>query len=330
MSKTNSRKINPPPIVFILIGVATLITVFHFSEIKKIIFPLSSGKINLIQSKNELIASVFNVPSGTFRYSGSTSWAELRKDIHPIIELSFPALNLYYINPESGDPSSDKGIEMLLDGKIDFVQSSKGIPDIFLEKARQKSVELKEIKIAVSGFAIAVHPSLNIPGLTMADYQRIMKGEIKNWKELGGSDLLIHIYSTEKKSSENALVISVKTTTKAFSKIAKDPAGLHVASIALAVPQCGVKTLPIGLDAAHLVAPYNEPLIPASKCSAQNRNQVNVNVLESKAYPLLRNLSVVMIADSGRQQQLGETYAQMLLSTQGQELIRRAGYLNYQ
>jgi phosphate transport system substrate-binding protein len=322
MFKSYSKKINPPPIVFVFIGIAIFIGVFKFYPKTKL---FSSSKLN-----HNLIGSVRNVPSGTFRYSGSTSWAELRKGMHPIIELIFPNFNLQYINPESGDPSSGKGIEMLLDGKIDFVQSSKGITDTLLLKAQQKGIKLKEIPIAVSGFAIAVHPNLDIPGLTMEEYQKIIKGEIKNWKELGGPNLEIHIYRKDEKFLDRASFFSVKNATEAFRKISQDLGGLHVASVALAVPQCGIKVLPIGLDATHLVAPYKEPLIPTSKCSAQNRNQVNVDALQTKAYPLLRDLSVVMIADGGRQQQLGEAYAQILLSAQGQELIRRFGYLNYQ
>jgi phosphate transport system substrate-binding protein len=332
MNQKHSRWLSPPPIVFILIGIGILIGIPKWLSKKDLsaLPAIDTAKQRNSNPKSNLISSISNTPTGTFKYSGSTTWAELRKDLHPVIELAFPQFRLQYVNPEDGMPSSEKGIDMLLAQQVDFVQSSKGIPAAQLKKARQKDIQLKKIPIAISGFAIAVHPHLDIAGITLNEYQSIMAGDIQNWHELGGPDLPIHIYSTEDKSAGRKPFAIVKNATEAFRRISQDPGGLHIASVALVVPQCGVKALSIGLDRSHLISPYQEPLIPASNCSQKHRNRVDINALQIKSYPLMRDLSVVIIADGGAKQELGESYAQMLLTKQGQELIQKAGYLNYQ
>jgi phosphate transport system substrate-binding protein len=331
MSKKQHQWMSPPPIVFILIGIGLLTSISKWLPKKDL---SASSAINIIKQKpatpqSTLISSVSNVQGGTFKYSGSTTWAELRKDLHPVIELAFPQFKLQYVNPEDGIPSSEKGIDMLLEQQVDFVQSSKGIPADQLQKAKQKGIQLKNIPIARSGFAIAVHPDLNIAGITLDEYQRIMTGDIQNWQAIGGPDLPIHIYSTEDKTSGYRSFTIVKNATEAFRRISQDPGGLHIASVALVVPQCGVKALSIGLDQSHLISPYQEPLISASNCSQKHRNRVDITALQTKSYPLIRDLSVVIIADGGAKQALGESYARMLLTEQGQELIQKVGYLNY-
>jgi phosphate transport system substrate-binding protein len=52
---------------------------------------------------------------------------------------------------------------------------------------------------------------------------------------------------------------------------------------------------------------------------------VNTEVIQSGKYPLTRRLVVVVKQDGQIDQQAGEAYAHLLLTTQGQELIEKAG-----
>jgi phosphate transport system substrate-binding protein len=310
-----------PPIGFVAIGLVAVLGLWQLKPKP----PLKLPQIS------ELMTSVQNVPSGTFRYGGSTTWATVRREVDAGIKFGFPQFKLVYVNPDSGNPSTSKGLEMLLDGKLDFVQSSKGIPDDIKQQANQKGIKLKEIQIAIDASAVAVHPSLNIPGLTLDSIERIRSGQITNWQQLGGQNLPIHIYATTPEDVNGASFIKIDNSTDAFRKISIDPGGINWGSSGtLTVPQCGIKTLPIGTDSNRLVAPYQLPAIAPANCSAQNHNQLNPDVFQSGAYPLLRKLSVVIIEDGGSRQQAGEAYAKMLLTAQGQTLMRQAGYLNLQ
>jgi phosphate transport system substrate-binding protein len=315
---TSSQQKRVPPIVFIAIGLG-VIGIWQFLI-----------KTHSNSTSTDLINSVSNVPSGNFREGGSTTWAPVRKDVDPTIQFSFPNFKLAYVNPESGNPSTSKGIEMLIDGKLDFVQASKEIPNDLLKRAEQKGIRLKQMPIAIDAIAVAVHPSLNISGLTLDSIERIRSGKITNWRELGGQDLPIHIYAVSSEDVNGATFIKTENSTDTFRKLSIDPGGIHWGSSgALTVPQCGIKTLPIGTE-NRLVAPYQLPAIAPANCSAKNHNQLNPDVFQSGAYPLLRKLSVVVVEDGSLRQQAGEAYVKMLLTSQGQSLLRQAGYLNLQ
>ncbi len=82
--------------------------------------------------------------------------------------------------------------------------------------------------------------------------------------------------------------------------------------------------LPLGRNLYELVPPDKLPFVPLDQCPAK-RNQVNTEVIQSGKYPLTRRLVVVVKQDGQIDQQAGEAYAHLLLTTQGQELIEKAG-----
>jgi phosphate transport system substrate-binding protein len=327
MTNTNQKKNTPPPIVFIVIGIGTLFSLWKLIPAGEQL--VKNPNTITKMSSMELINSVSNVPSGTFLYGGSTTWATARKEVDTIIQNSFPQFKLSYVNPTTGNPSTSKGLEMLIAGKLDIVQSSKGIPDDLRQLASQKGIKLKEIPIAVDAIAVAVHPSLNILGLTVDQLQAIKSGKVTNWRELGGSDLPIHIYATSAEEVNGATFNKIVNSTDAFRKVASDPAGIHFGSSGtLTVSQCGVKTLPIGTKLNLLVAPYQLPPVTMADCSAQKHNLLNPDVLQNGTYPLLRKLSIVIVEDGSTRQKAGEAYVNILTTAQGQNLMRQAGYLN--
>ena len=95
---------------------------------------------------------------------------------------------------------SGNGIKALIDGSTDIADSSRFIKQ-------------KEVKLAVSKgrypvpFAVAydcivpvVHPGNSIMNITMQQLKAIYKGEIKNWKEIGGPDRPIVVISRDTSS----------------------------------------------------------------------------------------------------------------------------------
>lgn len=278
----------------------------------------------------ELMSSVKDIPTGTFRYGGSTSWATIRAEVDAVLRFGIPKFKLNYVHP-NGSSSSEKGIEMLLDGQLDFAQSSKGIPAELQKLAAKKGIKIKEIPIAIDAMTVVVHPSLNLPGITLEQLHEITTGKIKNWRVIGGPDLPIHVYSLNGEELNGVSFIPIKNSTDAFQRVSIDPSAIHLgASSTLAVPQCQIKTLPIGTGNGKFVAPYRLPEIPAAVCSSRNHNQVDPTVFQTAAYPLLRKLSVIVIEDGSPKQRAGEAYARMLKTAQGQALIKKAGYLSLQ
>ena len=284
--------------------------------------------------------NVSSIPTGTFNYGGSTTWATIRKDVDPVLENICPQFILRYIQPVAGKPGSGTGIQMLLDNQLSFSQSSRSVKPEENATAQQKGYSLKEIPVAIDGIAIAVNPTLNIPGLTIAQLKAIYLGKITNWQEVGGPNLPITPYSRTKEAGgtvdffvENVLekasfgtnVSYVDTTTEALRKVASIKSGIYYASAPEVVPQCLIKSLPLGRN-DQFVPPYQEPRVPASECPGK-RNQLNAQALRTGSYPITRNLFVIVKQNGQADQQAGEAYANWLLTQESQELIEKAGFV---
>jgi serine/threonine protein kinase len=282
-----------------------------------------------------------DVPKGEFRYSGSTTWAPLR-EIDAKIAALCPHFQVQYIQPDYRKPGSGTGIQMLLNGQIDFAQSSRQPDDNEYAIARNRGSQLQEIPIAIDGIAIAVNPKLEIRGLTISQIQAIYTGRVTNWQQVGGPDLEIVPYSRRREDSgtvdhfmamvmeKQALGANVRfvdTTTQAVQKIAADPGGIYYGSAPEVVSQCKIKPLPVGRQAKQWVAPYQGELLPPEKCSAQNRNRPDVDAFRKDMYPLSRRLFIIIKKNGQIAEQAGSAYANLLLTPLAQDLIEQEGFV---
>jgi phosphate transport system substrate-binding protein len=286
-------------------------------------------------------ASVQKVPSGLFNYGGSTSWAPIRLSVDSAIQAARPEFRLRYVTPTGEPPGSSTGIRMLIDGKLDFAQSSRSLRDSELSSAQARGFKLQQTPVAIDGLAVAVNPNLNIPGLTIDQLRSIYAGKVTNWQQLGGANIPIQPYSRPANDGGTvelfvqdvlgnqkfaANVQFVNTTTQALQKLASSPGGIYYASAPEVIPQCTIKPLPLGRKANELVAPYREPFVPLSQCPSQ-RNQINTEAFQSGAYPITRNLFAIVKQNGQTEQLAGEAYVNFLLSNQGQELISQSGFV---
>lgn len=307
---------------------------------------LTKVAANPTSSTQELSTNTCNpelkVPSGTFNYGGSTTWAPLRRDADPELQRICPQFFLRYTQPPSGIPGSGTGIQMLIDNQLAFAQSSRSIKGEENIAARQKGFSLQEIPVAIDGIAVAVNPNLNIRGLTIAQIKDIYISKITNWREVGGPNLTITPYSRRPETSgtveffvENVLekgklgttVKYIDTTTEAIRALATNSGAIYYASAPEIVPQCTIKPLPIGRDSSQLVPPYQEPLASKDECFRGKHSQLNAQAFRNSEYPITRNLFVILKQNNQTDQQAGYAYANWLLTPQGQAIVEKAGFV---
>lgn len=302
----------------------------------------SSGKDSLTARANAAsnFETVTDVPTGSFKYGGSTAWAPIRQLVDSQLQNARPELQLRYVNPEEGSPGSSSGIRMLLSGQLDFAQSSRPLTEEEQAIARKEGFTLEQRPIGIDAIAVVVNQSLKVPGLTIDQLEQIYRGQITNWRQVGGPDLLITPFSQRPEDAElifstqsmlpnqpfGSNVQYVYSTTEAVRKVSSTSGGLYYASARAVVPQCTVKPLPLGRTSNQLVSPYHEPLVPAEQCPLR-RNQLNTEVLKNGSYPITRNLFVITKHNQGREQQAGVAYAKLLLTDQGQKAIEQAGFI---
>ncbi len=147
---------------------------------------------------------VNDVPKGSFHYGGSIAWALIRTKVDPLILAQTPEFSLKYREHPILVPSSGVGIKMLLDNQLTIAHSSRPLHSQEYQLAKQRNFTLKQIPIAIDGVAVVTNPSLDLPGLTLAQLKDVYRGKILNWKQLGGPDLEIMPYSQPPHSSGTA------------------------------------------------------------------------------------------------------------------------------
>ncbi len=95
---------------------------------------------------------------------------------------------------------SGTGIAALIDGKTDLANSSREIRPREIELARARGVEPVEFAVAVDGLCVIVNAANPVQALTVADIGRLFRGEVANWKALGGSDAPVTLYGRQSNS----------------------------------------------------------------------------------------------------------------------------------
>ena len=335
-------------IVIILISTFILNTtsLFLIAPRQKNQSPISTSTTNpetIVQTQINTLKEVEEVPQGTFNYGGSTTWASIRKIANSQITKEYPKFNLNYLSPIHGTPGSGTGIRMLLEGKLDFAQSSRSIKQVEQILAHAEGFTLREYHIAIDAIAVAVHPALQVPGLTIEELRKIYLGQIINWKEVNGPDLKIVPFSRKPKDGGtpdffrhhilqhhrfSRHIKYVDSTTEGLRQVADTPGGIYYASAPQIIPQCTVKALPIAnTSEEEFIAPYVLPAVAPENCP-QQRNKLNLAAIRNSTYPITRYLSVIVKEDGTLAQQGGEAYTKLLFTKQIQQLIEKAGFVS--
>lgn len=86
---------------------------------------------------------------------------------------------------------SGSGIQAVQEGRCDIGLSSRNLKD------EEKSKGLEQTVLALDGIAIIVNPENPIADLDLETIGKIFKGEIANWKDLGGADSEIVLIGRE-------------------------------------------------------------------------------------------------------------------------------------
>jgi phosphate transport system substrate-binding protein len=109
-------------------------------------------------------------------------FAQAFKARHPEVDVKWEALG------------SGTAFVGLLDGSAQLGAASRGVKENELAEARQRGVELREFVIGYDGIAV-VHPANPVSELTIAQLSDLFTGKIRNWREVGGPDLPVHLIS---------------------------------------------------------------------------------------------------------------------------------------
>jgi phosphate transport system substrate-binding protein len=212
---------------------------------------------------------------------------------------------------------SGTGISALINGTTDICNSSRPMKDAEREKLREKfGSRGVEIKCAVDGLSIYVHRDNAVKELSLSQIRDIYTGKVTNWKEIGGPDAKIILYSRENNSGTYvyfkdevlggadfaATAQNMPGTAAVVNAVAKDKFGIGYGGAAYGA---GIRELKVKKDAA------------SAACAPTKEN------IRSGAYPISRFLYMyVRSRPAGAMKQ----FIDFALSDEGQKIVDEVGY----
>lgn len=210
---------------------------------------------------------------------------------------------------------SGTGIAALINGTTEIATASRPIKESETEKlrARFKTTGV-EIPVAKDGVTFYVHESNPVSAMTLDQLRAIYLGDLTNWKELGGQDAPIVVYSRESSSGTYVFVKdnllqgddytpraqTLPGTAAVVNAVAKEPKGIGYGGAAYAK---GVKELKIKVGQEE-IAPTPE-------------------AVKSGKYPLARDLYFYLRA---KPQGEAKAFIDFVLSPEGQKIVTNVGY----
>ena len=133
--------------------------------------------------------------AGSLVIKGSTTVLPIAQKVAEAYMKQNPSVK---ITLEGG--GSGNGIKALVDGTTSIANSSRFIKDKEVSLAVEKGRYPVPFAVAYDCIVPIVHPSNPLTDITLDQLKKIYMGEIKNWKEVGGSDSPIVVISRDTSS----------------------------------------------------------------------------------------------------------------------------------
>ena len=141
---------------------------------------------------------------GSVSTDGSTSMEKVIGALGEAFEGENSGVTFTY-NPTG----SGSGITAVAEGRCDIGLSSRNLKD------EEKATGLTETVLCYDGIAVIVNPENPVEDLDVETIAKIYKGEIKNWKEVGGNDGEIVLIGREANSGTRDGFESITGTEEA-------------------------------------------------------------------------------------------------------------------
>jgi len=211
---------------------------------------------------------------------------------------------------------SGTGIAALINGTTDIATSSRSIKDAEQGKLRDRfNLLATETAVARDGVAFYVHASNPVEQLTVAQLKAIYVGDLTNWKQVGGKDEPIVVYSRENSSGTYVFVKEKVLGNEDYAASAQTLPGTAAVVNAVAREAKG-----IGYGGAAYAKGVKELRVVGKDGQGYLPNAENVR---SGAYPLSRPLFVYT---RGKPQGVAKDFIAYCLSAEGQAIATQVGY----
>lgn len=241
--------------------------------------------------------------SGNLSLAGSTSMEKLA---NALAEAFMEKNQDVRVNAEF--TGSSAGIESLIAGRTNIGNASRSLSDEEQQKGAVENV------VAIDGIAVILDKDNKVKDLTKDQLVSIYKGEIKNWKEVGGSDQAIVVVGREAGSGTRGAfeeLLEVEDLCAYSNEL--ESTGAVLAKVAATKGAIGY----VSLDVV-------DQTVQSVKVNGVEATEENI--LDGK-YILNRPFVMATMGELEKQSALIKAWFSFIDSEEGQEVIKAVGLI---
>jgi len=260
---------------------------------------------------------------GMIQVKGSDSEVNLVQRLAEVFMQKNPGVNISVTGGGSGT-----GIAALINKQTDIANSSRELSAKEEEAAKKAGVNPFRVAFATDAVSVILHPENPLSKLTIDQLGKIFKGEIGNWKEVGGPDLKISLYGRQSNSGTYVFfrefvlkgdysqhMKSMNGNAQIVEGVQRDKAGVGYAAVGYVVGEKGevkpgIKILNVAKD------DKSEAFSPAKM----------ENVMSGK-YPISRPLNQYL---NGQPTGKLLEFMKFQIGPEGQEIVKKQGFFPIQ
>ncbi len=243
--------------------------------------------------------------------NGSTTVLPIMQKVGEAYMAEFPGTAISLSGGGSGN-----GIKALVDGLTNIAMSSRQIKSGEVEQAKANKVEPVETIVAVDALVPVLHPSNKVDNLSIDQLRGIYKGDIKNWKEVGGEDARIVVVSRDTSSG------TYETWESMIMK------GERVAPSALLQASNGAVVQAVSKNKNAIGYIGFGYLDPSTKAAHVNGLTATPENALSKTWPIAREL--YLYTNGAPADEIKSLIDYLLDQNKGQKLVKEVGFIPLQ
>lgn len=235
--------------------------------------------------------------------AGSTSMEKLANAVAEAFMEKYPSVTV-----TAEFTGSSAGIESLQAGSVDIGNSSRSLKD------EEKAAGCVENIVAIDGIAVVLDPTNTVTDLTQDQLVQIYKGEVTNWKDLGGTDEPIVVVGREAGSGTRGAfeeLLGVEDACQYANEL--DSTGAVIAKVASTPGAIGYASL----DAV-------DDTIIAAKLNGVEPTEENI---KAGSYILSRPFVMATMGEVSSQSEAVQALFDYLKSDEGKELVKSVGLI---
>lgn len=202
---------------------------------------------------------------------------------------------------------SGVGVQKVGEGLVQIGNTGRALKDSEVSK-----YGLETFPFAIDGVAIAVNPANSVTSLSKAQVKDVFAGKITNWKELGGTDAPITLYTREDGSGTREVFVERALNKGSIVQSANVVNSNGAMKTAVAQDKQSIGYVGIGHVDKNVKALVFDKMVPSQENASNGTYKVT---------------RLLFMNTKGAPEGITKAFIDYIYSPEGTEIIKKSGYI---